>query len=88
MDFFTQQEGGGFISQYFMAASPHHPLSYYMVKHTLRRLLDVTNIALQNTAFVTGPGAVKVATVSKVVMVGLYLRFYNLQNTITLPFTL
>ena len=63
-DYFVIQEGGGFISQFFMAASPRHPLSFYAVQHTISRLLDVGNIALQNTAVVTGPGATKVATVS------------------------
>ncbi len=58
-DFFVEKEKERFPSQYFMAASPQHPVSYNMVQHAIGRLLDVSNIATQSTVFVTGPGACK-----------------------------
>eukprot|EP00978_Attheya_sp_CCMP212_P048319 scaffold503952_cov63-Attheya_sp.AAC.1 len=63
MDSFLEQEKGGFPSQYFLAASPHHPLMYNMVKATIHRLLDVSNIKRQYVPFVTGPGATKTGVI-------------------------
>ena len=54
-------EGGGFLSQYFFAAEPHHPMTYMIVHHTLLRLLGLNNVFNQYVPFVTGPGAVKSA---------------------------
>ena len=43
-------------------ASPHHPVMFYMVQHTIFRLLtQVKSIRDQYVPFVTGPGATKEA---------------------------
>ena len=52
-------ESLGIISQYFMAASPRHPLMYLSVMHTLFRLFDVSSVRDQYVPYVTGPGALK-----------------------------
>ena len=54
-------ESGGFLSQYFFAAEPRHPMMYMIVHHTLLRLLGLNNVFNQYVPFVTGPGAVKSA---------------------------
>eukprot|EP00557_Chaetoceros_sp_GSL56_P001852 CAMPEP_0176490204 /NCGR_PEP_ID=MMETSP0200_2-20121128/7740_1 /TAXON_ID=947934 /ORGANISM="Chaetoceros sp., Strain GSL56" /LENGTH=498 /DNA_ID=CAMNT_0017887483 /DNA_START=591 /DNA_END=2084 /DNA_ORIENTATION=- len=59
MDSLFEQEGGGFPSQYFFAASPHHPVMYHAVHHTISRLMEVQSISEQMVPFVTGPGALK-----------------------------
>ena len=51
----------GIISQYFMAASPRHPLMYLAVMHTLLRLLNVNSVSEQYIPVTTGPGALKAA---------------------------
>jgi mannosyltransferase OCH1-like enzyme len=54
-------ERGAFLSQYFYAAEPRHPMTYMIVQHTLLRLLGLNNVFNQYVPFVTGPGAVKSA---------------------------
>jgi mannosyltransferase OCH1-like enzyme len=54
-------ERGAFLSQYFYAAEPRHPMTYMIVHHTLLRLLGLNNVLNQYVPFVTGPGAVKSA---------------------------
>jgi mannosyltransferase OCH1-like enzyme len=54
-------ETEGFLSQYFMASSPKHPLIYMTIMHILQRLLGVSNIKEQYVPYVTGPGALKTA---------------------------
>ena len=56
-------EAEGFLSQYFMAAAPKHPLIYLTIVQILERLLAVENIKEQYVPFVTGPGALKAAFV-------------------------
>lgn len=51
----------GVLSQYFMAASPKHPLIHVALTSLFQRLLEVENIRKQYVPFVTGPGAMKVA---------------------------
>jgi hypothetical protein len=51
----------GVLTQYFMSASPKHPLMYLAVMNTLQRLLSVASIVEQNIPVVTGPGALKSA---------------------------
>jgi hypothetical protein len=51
----------GVLSQYFMSASPGHPLMHLAVSVTLKRLLEVDPIGTQYVPFVTGPGALKEA---------------------------
>ena len=58
-DALFEVEKGGYPSQYFFAASPHHPVMYYTIQTTISRLLEVTNVHKQYVPFVTGPGAVK-----------------------------
>ena len=54
-------ERGGFLSQYFYASEPRHPMMYMIIQHTLLRLLALNNVFNQYVPFVTGPGAVKSA---------------------------
>lgn len=78
---FEVDKMGGFPSQYFFAASPHHPVTYYMVQHTISRLLEVPNIANQNVPLVTGPGATKSGVISTInngyPKAGFYTGLYN-----------
>lgn len=60
-DAFFVVEGMGILSQFFMAASPRHPLLYLLVQVTMHRLYDLPDIANQYVPFVTGPGALKTA---------------------------
>jgi hypothetical protein len=56
-------EGLGVLSQYFLSASPKHPLLYMAVLETLNRLFNVPNLVDQYVPFVTGPGALKTAMI-------------------------
>jgi hypothetical protein len=69
-DAFFVVEQIGVLSQYFMAASPKHPLMYLSVHQVFTRLLETNIIGTQYVPFVTGPGALKNA----------YIRFMG-QNT-------
>ena len=51
------------LSQYFMAMSPHHPLMYYAIQHSLSRLLQATDTNKQYAPYVTGPQALHAAFV-------------------------
>ena len=44
-------------SQWFMAASPRHPLMRYALNEALKRLLDASDIGKVRAAMVTGPHA-------------------------------
>jgi len=82
VDSYFEVERGGFPSQFFMAASPHHPVMYFMVSTTIERLLMVNSIANHITPFVTGPGATKTAIVEQIggdgyPTEGLYLGVHN-----------
>jgi len=57
-------EGKGFLAQYFLSASPKHPIMFLAVHHTIRRLLETGNVLNQYVPFVTGPGALKAAGIS------------------------
>ena len=52
---------GGHPSQYFMAASPHHPVMYFMVTTTIERLLGLMSVSGQYVPFITGPESSKMA---------------------------
>ncbi|EEC45219.1 predicted protein [Phaeodactylum tricornutum CCAP 1055/1] len=54
-------ESGGFLSQYFAAAAPRHPLVYLWIQSCLHRLLDLHDVTNQYVPFVTGPGALQAA---------------------------
>jgi hypothetical protein len=58
-DSFFVVETIGYLSQYFMATSPRHPIMYLSVLQVFHRLFDVEDIAKQYVPFVTGPGALK-----------------------------
>ena len=60
-DAFFVIEKLGVLSQYFMAASPKHPLMYMAIHQSLMRLLNLDHVGKQNIPVVTGPGALKVA---------------------------
>mmetsp|Transcript_19687 Transcript_19687/g.28971 ORF Transcript_19687/g.28971 Transcript_19687/m.28971 type:complete len:337 (-) Transcript_19687:176-1186(-) len=63
-DAYLLVESGGFPSQYFIAASPKHPLMYLAVHQTLHRLMSVDSVLKQYVPFVTGPGALKSAFIA------------------------
>jgi mannosyltransferase OCH1-like enzyme len=63
-DSFFLVEKLGVLSQYFMAASPRHPLLYLAIHNALHRLLQVENVGRQYIPSVTGPGALKTAFMS------------------------
>ena len=54
-------EEAGYLSQYFMAAAPGHPLLYLIIQATLSRLLQLNDVEHQYVPYITGPGAVKQA---------------------------
>eukprot|EP00525_Craspedostauros_australis_P001613 CAMPEP_0198110242 /NCGR_PEP_ID=MMETSP1442-20131203/2266_1 /TAXON_ID= /ORGANISM="Craspedostauros australis, Strain CCMP3328" /LENGTH=397 /DNA_ID=CAMNT_0043766207 /DNA_START=34 /DNA_END=1227 /DNA_ORIENTATION=- len=62
-DAYIVVEGGGFPAQYFIAASPKHPLMFYAVHRVYLRLFDVNNVLRQRIPVVTGPGALKTAAI-------------------------
>ncbi len=58
-DAFFPLESLGIPSQYFFAASPRHPIMYLSAKHALQTLSFRGDIAYNNAASTTGPGAFK-----------------------------
>ncbi|GAX26110.1 hypothetical protein FisN_24Hu017 [Fistulifera solaris] len=58
--FFVVEEAG-YLSQYFMASAPKHPLLFLLIQSTLHRLYDLNDVDHQYVPFVTGPGALKQA---------------------------
>ena len=60
-DSFFVMDRIGTLSQYFMAASPKHPLIHIAILETLKRIQEVTSVGLQNVAFVSGPEAMRQA---------------------------
>ena len=59
MDSFLEVEAARIPSQYFIAASPKHPIMYMAVQNTIQRLFNEQNIVRQYVPYVTGPGAMK-----------------------------
>ena len=55
MDSFFVIEYYGLLSQYFIAASPRHPLMFYALQMTLNNLLDADNRHTVDAPFKTGP---------------------------------
>ena len=56
---FFEVESYGFLSQYFFAAEPRHPLMYLLVMHIWDRLFRVDNVENHYAPIVTGPHALK-----------------------------
>ncbi|MEM1182085.1 MAG: glycosyltransferase [Acidobacteriota bacterium] len=56
-DAFFEVEDYHLLSQYFMAASPRHPILYYAVHNALLNLLGAEDSGSINAAFQTGPHA-------------------------------
>jgi len=54
-------EVGKYLSQYFFASAPHHPLLFFTVQQTLLRLLALNDINRQYVPFTTGPRPLKFA---------------------------
>jgi mannosyltransferase OCH1-like enzyme len=52
-------EQGGWLSQYFMAATPHHPLMYLLVHKIIQRVYALNDVDGQYVPRSTGPGALK-----------------------------
>jgi mannosyltransferase OCH1-like enzyme len=57
-------EQGGWLSQYFMAATPHHPLMYLLVHKIIQRLYSLNDVDGQYVPRATGPGALKYAFIA------------------------
>ena len=68
MDALFEVEIGRFPSQYFFAASPHHPVMYFALQNAIGWLLDVNDVDLQRIPFITGPGALKAAVASSILL--------------------
>lgn len=58
-DAYFPLEALGIPSQYFFAASPRHPVMFLSAKHALQALSFQDDIAHNNAAKTTGPGAFK-----------------------------
>jgi mannosyltransferase OCH1-like enzyme len=56
-DSFFVVEQGGWLSQYFMAASPRHPLMYFAIQKALTAIIIADDTGALNAAFTTGPRA-------------------------------
>ena len=59
METYLEVESGRYPGQYFIASTPHHPLMYFTLHETIRRLFEVKLVDEQYVPFVTGPGALK-----------------------------
>ncbi len=57
-------EKGGWLSQYFMSAMPHHPLMYLLVSKTIQRLYTLNDVDSQYVPRTTGPGPLKYAFIA------------------------
>jgi len=57
-------ECGGWLSQYFMAASPHHPLMYLVIQKRIQRLYTLNDVDRQYVSRSTGPGSLKYASIA------------------------
>ncbi|KAL7563650.1 hypothetical protein ACA910_013386 [Epithemia clementina (nom. ined.)] len=58
---YFEVERGGWLSQYFFAAQPRHPLMYLLVMQIWQRIFTLENVGDQYAPYLTGPGALKVA---------------------------
>lgn len=65
-DSFYFVEGGGFMSQFFMVSSKHHPMLLYMIKSAINKLYNNpwNNVMKNWPAQLTGPNAVKVGYIN------------------------
>ena len=54
----------GSPSQWFMAASPRHPMIYFCVLHLMDKVMDEKDLGNFRVVFTTGPGAVNAAFVT------------------------
>ncbi|KAL7555808.1 hypothetical protein ACA910_002273 [Epithemia clementina (nom. ined.)] len=58
---FFEVERGRWLSQYFFAAEPKHPIMYMLVLKVWERLFNLQDVAIQYAPYITGPGALKEA---------------------------
>jgi mannosyltransferase OCH1-like enzyme len=56
-DAFLIIERGGFLAQYWLSASPHHPLMFHATYKALQNLMQLPDIGQQYVPIVTGPHA-------------------------------
>ena len=56
---YFEVEHGRWLSQYFFAAEPKHPLMYLLVMQVWERLFTLPNVHDQYAPFISGPGALK-----------------------------
>jgi len=71
MDAYFVQEGGGWLSQYFFAASPRHPIMFLAVHDVLNQMANLLDVGNFYVPVVSGPGATKRA----------FLHFMDLNAT-------
>ena len=57
-------EQGGWLSQYFMASLPNHPLMYLLISKIVQRLYSLNQVDNQYVPRSTGPGALKYAFIA------------------------
>ncbi|CAB9515463.1 glycosyltransferase [Seminavis robusta] len=70
-DAYFLQEGGGFLSQYFFAVSPRHPLMFLAVHDVMREMHNILDTGNFYVPVISGPGAMKRA----------FLNFMGLNGT-------
>ena len=56
---YFEVEQGRWLSQYFFAAEPRHPLMYLLIMQVWGRLFTLPNVHDQYAPFISGPGALK-----------------------------
>lgn len=64
-DAYFLQERGGFLSQYFFAVSPKHPLMFLAVHDVMREMHNMLDTGNFYVPVVSGPGAIKVSAQQK-----------------------
>ena len=57
-------EQGGWLSQYFMAATPRHPLLWLVIHKIIQRLYSLNDVDNQYVPRSSGPGALKYAFIA------------------------
>jgi Glycosyltransferase sugar-binding region containing DXD motif len=60
-DAYFLQERGGFLSQYFFAVSPKHPLMFLAVHDVMREMHNILDTGNFYVPVLSGPGAMKVS---------------------------
>lgn len=64
LDAYFLQEGGGFLSQYFFAISPKHPLMFLAIHDVMREMHQLADTGDFYVPVVSGPGCTKRAFIN------------------------